>query len=70
MASSPKAGDSLTVATIKVVHPHYTDAQAEAHLAAHTAAAGLRALVPDGPQAARVNASISQIVSIIAQATR
>lgn len=70
MASSTKAGDGLTVAVIKALHPHYTDAQAEAHLAAHHAAASLRALLPEGPHSARLSASISQIVAIIAQAAR
>lgn len=34
----------LTLDAIKAVHSHYTDAEAEAHLEAHNALAGWRAL--------------------------
>ena len=70
MATSTKAGDGLTVAVIKALHPHYTDAQAEAYLAAHHAAAPLRALLPEGPHSARLSEAISQIVRFAGQAAR
>jgi tRNA C32,U32 (ribose-2'-O)-methylase TrmJ len=61
----------LTVETIKLVNPHYTDKMAEAHLAAHQAAEPLRAMIPaDARVQARLNQAISSVVSIIAVSAR
>lgn len=61
----------LTVETIKLVHPHYTDAQAAAHLEAHKAAEPLRALIPvDARVSGRANQVLSSIVALIATAAR
>lgn len=63
--------DEITVKSIKLHNPHYTDKMAEAHLAAHQAAEPLRAMVPaDARVQARLHQAISSVVSIIAASAR
>ena len=60
----------INIDTVKILYPHYTDAQAESHLRAHVVASVLREMVPPGATQQRVNLLISQIVNAIALATR
>lgn len=54
----------LTVETIKLVHPHYTDAQAEAHLAMHMALEPARALIASRPNAAPLMTAFGDVVRL------